>query len=105
MGRPSPVAGEKRGYRARNLRARLVCRLIWAPALSQGAPALLRRPLPSCRSRLDPRRRVDLLSLPPSFSSLPRPLAFAFVLALIFIISLFSFTSSPTFRTLLIYYT
>src|SRR5579859_2846823 len=66
MGRPPPVAGEKRGYRAHNLRARLVCRLIWAPALSQGAPALLRRPSPSCRSRLDPRRRVDLLPPAPS---------------------------------------
>src|SRR5438876_3172404 len=85
MGRPPPVAGEKRGYRARNLRARLVCRLIWAPALSQGAPALLRRPSPSCRSRLDPRRRVALvstlavastcfLSLPPFLLSLvPSP--------------------------------
>src|SRR5947207_14546246 len=105
MGRPPPVAGEKRGYRARNLRARLVCRLIWAPALSQGAPALLRRPSPSCRSRLDPRRRVDLLSLPPSFSSLPRPLALALVLALVLVISLFSFTSSPASRTPLTRYT
>ena len=58
-----------------------------------------RPPSPSCRSRLDPRRRVDLLSLAlfllPPFPSLPRPHPRSRPRPCYFLISPFSFTSPP----------
>jgi hypothetical protein len=60
-GVPPLVARKKRGYRARNLRARLVWRLIWA-TLSEGEaarPFFLDRP-PTCPPRCSPSRRPSL---------------------------------------------
>src|SRR5436305_3731542 len=72
---------------ARAPRARLVWRLVCGrPPLSQDRA----RPLsPSCRSRLDPRRRVDLLffSLSPLLFLLS--LVLVFIPVLVFVISLF----------------
>src|SRR5947207_1912866 len=84
MGRPPPGRPRKTRISGAQSQGQVSMEVnVWAPALSQGAPALPRRPSPPCCSRLDPRRRVALVStlavastcsLARSFPSLLRPL-------------------------------